>query len=115
MKWRQLSDTHNYLKLKSDPTKKYKVTLTVLISKGVKLGVFDGKLAESLVAEYPVVSSFYHLLKTHQGLNSLHGRSIISGIGSLNERLGQLLDKLLQPLVSKLPSHLKDTNHLLNT
>lgn len=78
------------------------------------MGVFDNKVAETLIPEFLVMSTFYNLPKTYKGLNPLKGRPIILGIGSLNKRLGQWLDKQLQPIVTKLPSYLKDTNQLLN-
>lgn len=67
---------------------------------------------ESPIPEYPTIPTFYHLPKTHKGLEPLRVRPIISGIGSLNERLGKWLDRYLQ-LVVQLPRYLKDTNHLL--
>lgn len=78
------------------------------------MGLFYQKEANALAPEYPILSTFYHLPKTHKGLEPLYGRPIVSGIGSLNERLGQWLDKQHQPLVIQLPGYLKDTNHLLH-
>lgn len=75
---RQLLDRCTYLKLKSDPTKKYKVTLTSLVNEGATLGIFNSRMCESLIPQYPVVSIFHHLPKTHRGLNPLQGRPIIS-------------------------------------
>lgn len=78
------------------------------------MDVFDSKSGNCIIPEHPVMSVCHHLPKTHKGLDPLQGRPIISRIGSLNERLGQYLDGVLQPLVTTLPSHFKDTNHLLN-
>lgn len=79
---------------------------------GVRLWLFTCKEAEILVPKHPILPTFYHLPKTHKRLNLLHGRPNISGIRSLNERLGQWLDKLLQPLAVRLLCYLKDINHL---
>lgn len=57
----------------------------------------------------PVVN---HLHMTHKDLD-LVGRPIISGLGSLNGRVGQWVDTQLQPLVKDLPSFLRDTEQLL--
>lgn len=41
------------------------------------------------------------------------GRPIVSDVGSVSRNVGELIDFFLQPLCSKLPSHLKDTQHLI--
>lgn len=56
---------------------------------------------------------FHHLPKIHKGLHPLTGRPIVAGIGSLNERLGEWVDRQLQPLVTALPVFLRDTKQLL--
>lgn len=111
---RQLSDQDTYSRLTGGPTKKYKMWLTNLVNDAVSLGIFDQKLASSLIPEFPASPIFHHLPKTHKGLHPLHERPIIAGIGSLNEKLGEWLDSVLQPLVCSLLSFLKDTNHLLS-
>lgn len=40
---------------------------------------------------------------------------IIAGVGSLVERVCIWLDNLLQPLVQRVPGHIKDTKELLKT
>lgn len=111
---RQLSDQNIYMKLLGDPTRTYRGILYNLIKKGTHLGVLSIKEAESLIPECPIIATFHHLPKTHKGLDPLYGRPIVAGISSLNERLRQWLDGQLHPIVSSLPSFLKDTNHLLN-
>lgn len=110
----QLSDFHTYAILKGDPTKIFKTLLFKLVARGKRLGPFKQKEAEALVHKYPILSTLYHLPKTHKRLEPLYGRPIILGIGFLNERLVQWLDKQLQSLVVQLPGYLKDTNHLLH-
>lgn len=70
--------------------------------------------AESLFPECPILPTVHHLPKTHKGLDHLHGRPIVTGIGSLNEKLGKRMASQLLSLLCSLPSYLKDTNHLLN-
>lgn len=111
---RQLSNQNTYTKLRGDPTRTYKVNCITFIQKGLYLGIFSIREAESLVSECPILLTFHHLPKTHKGLDPLYGRPIVAGIGSLIEKLGQWLDGQLQSLVRHLPSFLKDTNHLLN-
>lgn len=68
---------------------------------------------EILIPDAPIAPIFHHLPYTHKGLNPLVGRHNVAGFGSLNERMEQWLDHQLQPLVSRLPSYLYYTNHLL--
>lgn len=66
-----------------------------------------------LIPDHLILPTFYPLLKVHKDLNPLHGKPIINGIGSHNERINQWLDGQLQPLVYDLPGFLRDTNPLL--
>lgn len=76
------------------------------MKRGVRSGVFTIEEGEIFIPQYPVMAIFHYLSKTHKGLNPLVGKPIVSGIGSLNERLGQWLDTPLQPLVRELPTEL---------
>lgn len=95
----QLSNTSTYLVLKSDLTKRFRAILSNPVERGLKIELFKQKKVDVLVPKHPVLPTFYNLPKTHKGLVPLHGRPIISGIGSLIEKLGQWLDKQLQSLV----------------
>lgn len=110
---RQLSDRDTYLVLKGDPTDAFKKELSSLLDKGVSAGILSTKDKEMLIPEFPFMPIFHHLPKVHKGFSPLTGRPIVAGIGSLNERLGQWVDQQLQPLVTELPSYLRDTKQLL--
>ena len=59
----------------------------------------------------PQTSLFYILPKIHKP--SIPGRPIVSSINSLTENISEFLTLCIQPLVTKLKSHIKDTTHFL--
>lgn len=62
------------------------------------------------VCHIPVI---YTLPKVHKSALTLPLRPIVNGIGSVTSRLGEHLDKFLQPTVLSTRAHLKDTKDLL--
>ena len=55
---------------------------------------------------------FYTIPKIHR--QGHPGRPIVSSSSHPTERISQFVDHHLQPLVTKLPSYIKDTTHFLN-
>ena len=53
------------------------------------------------------------LPKVHKTLDHPPGRPIVSGINSPTEKLSKLMDHRLKPIVTKLPSYVQDTTHML--
>lgn len=76
------------------------------------MGVMSLKTAEYLLVHDPVVPIFPIL---HKKLNTptIQGCPIVAGIGLLFERLGHWIDQYLQPLLLRLPGHIKDTTAVL--
>ena len=62
----------------------------------------------------PKCSRFYILPKLHKNRDKPPGRPIVSANGHPTERISQFVSDILNPLVFKLPSFLKDTTHFLN-
>lgn len=56
---------------------------------------------------------FYALPKLHKKAHPPPGRPIVSGIGGPTEKIGMFVDDALRPLVTSLPSYLRDTLHIL--
>ena len=54
------------------------------------------------------------LPKIHKTLTNPPGRPIVSGCGGPTENLSKLIDDWLLPIVTQLPSHVKDTTNMLN-
>ena len=59
-------------------------------------------------------SRFYMLPKIHKNQTPTPGRPVVSACNCPTEQVSAFLDDILKSLVTKLPSYLKDTNHLLN-
>ncbi len=59
--------------------------------------------------DYPVTPVIYVLPKIHKDLTNPPGRPIISGIGSLTEKISTFVDFFLKPVVFTLPSFVKDS------
>ena len=55
---------------------------------------------------------FYLLQKIHK--KNCPGRPVISACNTPTEKISAFVDSQLKPLVSQIPSFVKDTNHFLN-
>lgn len=67
--------------------------------------------AQTTISEDPV-----ELCKAAKALKvSPSGRPIVSGIGTMTEFISGYVDSILQPLLPRIPSFIKDTTHFLQT
>lgn len=96
-----LEDSSTYMVLPSDPTRTFQANLKTLIQEGISLEVLSQSQADYIYVENPVTPILHGLPKVHKGVIPPPMRPIVSGIGSLNERLCEWIDSLLQPLVQK--------------
>ena len=71
--------------------------------------VIDDESAKYLKENSPKPGRFYTIPKMHKQGNP--GRPIVSSNSHPTERISQFVDHHLQPLVTKLPSYIKDTTH----
>lgn len=107
---RQLSDTVFYRKESSDLTNINNSTVSDVIQEEINDGnLSDGSL--NLINCNPRCSKFYLLPKIHK-VNT-PGRPVVSACSCPTELISAFLDDQFQPIVEKLPSFVKDTNHLL--
>ena len=109
---KQLSDTQYYTRVDKDHTPETALEIdTFLCSLKYKYKI-DDELYDFLspvsLLRTPI---FYLLPKIHKP--NIPGRPIISGCDSPTSRLSIFLDYYLKPIVSTLPSFIKDTNHFL--
>jgi len=72
----------------------------------------DDKTCKYLIQNDTKPGRFYILPKIHKPGNP--GRPIVSSNSHPTERISEFVDYYLQPLVSKLPSYVKDTNDFLH-
>ncbi|CAJ0939422.1 unnamed protein product [Ranitomeya imitator] len=106
----QLSDTEVYERLQVNPTQRFKSELDTIIEEALNSGLIDAKLAKYLTVEHPVVPVQYTLPKIHKDLQRPPGRPIVSGRGSLCNKVAIFLDHLLRKFAVTTPSYVKDTS-----
>lgn len=75
--------------------------------------VITEEIWEFLRVPFPCLPTFIALPKTHKNIINPLRSPIISGIRSITSNASTLIYLHLQPHVSDLPSHIKDTIHLL--
>lgn len=76
------------------------------------MGAISQGQADKLFVPHPVIPIFQSLPKLHKETFPPPMRPIVVGIGSMGERMGAWLDKLLQPLVSITSSYIRDTKRM---
>ncbi|KAL8576769.1 hypothetical protein ACOMHN_067667 [Nucella lapillus] len=107
---RQLSNTNSYSQI-SRPTTK---TDNTLVRKTIKTAISTGYLppeAINAVCNEPRESNFYLMPKIHKA--DTPGRPIVSACSCPTVLISNTLDKIFQPIVTNLPTYIKDTNHAL--
>uniref|UniRef100_A0A673KNY9 Uncharacterized protein n=1 Tax=Sinocyclocheilus rhinocerous TaxID=307959 RepID=A0A673KNY9_9TELE len=109
-----LHDETFYKKLVFNPTESYKKQIDQVLQIGLDRKWINEQELKYLKNEYPRIPVLYTLPKIHKSLEDPPMRPIVSGNGSLTETLSKFLDSLIQPIVKKLPSYLKDTTDFLN-
>uniref|UniRef100_A0A673N3A4 Uncharacterized protein n=1 Tax=Sinocyclocheilus rhinocerous TaxID=307959 RepID=A0A673N3A4_9TELE len=109
-----LSDSSCYKKLIFNPTIKYKSQIDRMLNRGVEEKWITEQKSKWLTHHHPVVPVLYALPKIHKSIVDPPYRPIVSGIGSLTEKLSIFIDYYLQPLVKQLPSYLRDTTDCFN-
>jgi len=72
-------------------------------------------ITRSYVSTNTDLPKFYCLIKTHKAGPELRVRPIVSNKGSPSFKLSWLLNRLLSPLLSSIPSHLENSLQLLET
>lgn len=111
---RLLQDQETYQELPGDPLRRFSAELVSLLDSGAHKGYLNSKERDYLCPKAPRTPVIYYLPKVHKNAEAPPGRPIVSGLGSITSRLGEYVDKFLQPLVAELPSYLKDTTSVLN-
>ena len=110
---RQLTNQAHYRKLPSDPS----INIRGVILSTLKHLVANNFIKESaikwLLPETTQPARFYMLPKIHKSTSAPPGRPIMSANGHITERLSEFVDLYIKPHVHKVPSYIKDTDHLL--
>lgn len=112
--YRQLSDTSTYKKIEEDPTNKYNKELSDWLEQEAPHQNISIESLKLLINKNPSTPQFYILPKIHKDTLPPPGRPIVASCNSVTERISAFVDSHLQPIVSSLPSYVKDTNHFLD-
>ena len=107
-----LGDSTTYKRLSRDPTETLRKKINselqeILLNRGYPLS-FARRL---MTSEFTTTQRFYSLPKTHKA--TLKIRPIVSGHNGIFDRLGWLLQNILNPLLSKVSAHVSNTNALI--
>ncbi|PIO25998.1 hypothetical protein AB205_0190500, partial [Aquarana catesbeiana] len=89
--------------------------LSALVEWGYSMEALNGKEKNCLVPRSCRIPIIYTLPKIHKDVRVPPARPIVNGIGSGKARLGEFLDKSLQPSVKATRAYLKDTTDLLRS
>ena len=109
---RQLNDTTAYTPLPHDPNPQFREEINQFLKQyGPEEGLTAADIAV-LSPPNPKTPHFYLLPKLHKA--NYPGRPIVSDINSPTERISAFIDHHLQPIVTALPSYIKDTYHFLS-
>lgn len=106
---RQLQNTRYYKALTSDPTRQFQSETEHFLKTAHLGGSISEKELQYLFSYSPTKPIFYILPKIHKDLTNPPGRPIVAGISSLTEPISNFVDFVLRPLVTSLPSYLRDT------
>ncbi|KAL8574259.1 hypothetical protein ACOMHN_063666 [Nucella lapillus] len=112
----QLSNTQHYVPLQHDPTKQIATKSNDITDNLLASGHINEQTHRwaKLNVSTTRIHRFYTLPKIHKTLVKPPGRPIVSGVNGPTENLSKLVDSWLQEHVSRLPSHIKDSTHMLN-
>ena len=111
---RQLDSTNFYTKIPQNNIPHLHTEIQSFLD-DLKLQKTIDKQTHSFLSPHqpPRTPLFYMNPKIHKP--NTPGRPIISGCDSPTEKLSIYIDHFLKPLVSLIPSYIKDTTHFLNT
>ncbi|CAN7976819.1 unnamed protein product, partial [Ixodes persulcatus] len=108
---RQLNDPKFYKKLSSDPTLQIKSVVLRTLSHLKDNGGITREMFHCIKPWHPRPGRFYTLPKIHKENNP--GRPIVSGIGTVTERISSFIDTMIKEIPPTFPSFLRDTNHFI--
>ena len=111
---RQLNDQNFYQEVPDDLTGTHNEHVQQLIQNLLLKEEITEKCADYLHIEKPRTSQLYLLPKIHKNKSPVPGRPIVSANSSPTERISQLADFFLQPLVVDTKSYVKDTTDFIN-
>ena len=111
---RQLNNPDFYIEVPNDLTNKHNSEVYQLLQDLVNDDQISAKCADYLHLPKARTPQLYLLPKIHKNKDPVPGRPIVSGNSSPTERISELADHFLQPLVQSTPSFVRDTTDFLS-
>lgn len=108
-----LDDKETYSTLPNNPIFKWRKELEQIVHLGLKKSILDKKEAKYLIPEACRTPIIYALPKVHKDKKDPPFRPIVNSIESMTARIGQYIDRYLQPAVQKTRAYLKDSKQML--
>ncbi|XP_069610950.1 zinc finger protein 208-like [Ranitomeya imitator] len=108
-----LDNKECYKKMSTNPIKTFQDELCGILEEAFADGIIPKRLVDLIEKMHPRMPTLYLIPKIHNNPSDPPGRPIVSGNGGLCEVITQILDHYLKPLVSELPSYIKDTTAAL--
>ncbi|PFX17658.1 hypothetical protein AWC38_SpisGene18012 [Stylophora pistillata] len=102
-----------YKHVASDPMSDFVIRVKETVQEAHSKGVINSNTTEYLVMENAQPGNIYFLPKIHKPQRPPPARPICNTVKSATTNISKWIDDQLQPLVEKLPSHLKDNNDFL--
>ena len=112
--FQHLGDTAVYKELSSDTTLDVEHAVVNFVKKLYKDGLINKEMADFCLPNKLLrTARIYFLKKTHKTPMGI--RPVVSGINCPTENLSQFVDVWLQPIMSQLPSFVRDSTQFINT
>lgn len=109
--YRRLDNVDFYQKLTGNPISDFKNRIHSVLSHYLDTGDISKHKYEYMKVGHRVIPVIYTLPKVHKNYDTVPpGRPIISGIGSLTEKISSFVDYFLKPHVFSLPSYVRDSS-----
>ena len=102
-----------YQSVQFDPTTKSTNRVREAVNKALHSGAIDEETANYLIVEDAKPGNIYFVPKIHKSQRPPPAGPICNTIRSATANISEWVDYQLQPLVEKLPSHIKDDNDFL--
>ncbi|CAJ0933349.1 unnamed protein product, partial [Ranitomeya imitator] len=110
---RQLSDENVYLRMDGDPKFTIIKEIKACLKEALDSCVIDKDLYEFLFEENPRTPVLYIFPKIPKTLINPPGRPIVSGVGSIFNKMGIFFDRIFNPMVRECKSYIRDTTDFL--
>lgn len=104
-----LEDRDNYEVVSQDPTKGFSDELELILRNRKIHNLISDDEYKAMSNPCPTIPTFYAIPKVQKKVKSIPGRPIVSGNDSLTQGISEYINDILTPLVTGLPSYIRDT------